>query len=166
MCIIEVLLILTGEFSLIHLKVLGSMLYIIVFGIFTSKYADLYEDKNGKYFGMFGICIATFEFIVFTLQLWEVIQIESMPIRKLLVSLLVVCVAIYHTAYILLIKLKNAISTKFSIATQILIGITYTLFIILIIAEISNDFYIRLLLVFSILTLFTTIATFITNKIK
>ena len=156
--IIEIFLIITGIGPEIHLKVILSMVYTGLFGFLGIQFANLYEKSNYKNLAIFALLISVVLFVISSLMCWKVINIESDFIIKILYSLLIICIAIYHASHLILIKFKNPTAEKvLSVSLFLIIG----LFL-----ETDNEFYLKTILIFSILTLFSSIATPIINKIN
>lgn len=165
--LIELFLILTGDFSGLHVQVILSIIAIIFYGIIASNSVDLYEKTKYKAIGANAMVVIGLGFIHTTLYIWEIINFTNFdPAYKLLFSQWLIVIGLAHTIYLLLINVKTKLAKRVLMITTPLIFITYTAILFWVDFDIDNEFYERLILVSVILTLFGTVATVILNKIK
>ena len=162
--ILEIILVLNGSFDSFHLKVLKTTIFFSAFGLLNINYSKLYKKRNYSFLSIIGMFFSSIYFIAYLLSMWEIVNIDSKIIIKILTSMIVISVAIYHVSFVLTIDFKNELAKIFSSIAKLLIGITYSLIIVYIFTSIYNVFYLKGFLVLIILTIFASIATRLLNE--
>ena len=144
---------------------------IAAFGLFTFIAIHVHERRKLNYLLYANLILIIGALIYSTINTWflNVTWSSNQGLYTLLENitwtLWVVRAGFAHISLMLLIKSKSP-KTQYSLkATVVLLAITYTLFAVLILTNISNEGVERLTIALSILSAFGTVATPLMNKL-
>ena len=133
------------------------------FSLTALSSSALYDKHRYVAFSGIGIIFSILGFLISTLLIWEVVDFNNL--WKTLIILIILSVSTAHTSLLLLIKSKKSIIRNSLILTLTFITIVAFMLIFLIITEINEEFFFRLLGVFAILDALGTIVTPILLKV-
>ena len=164
--ILAIIMIFSGGFrnSEFQYRFLITMICTFILGVANVNYSNLYEKGKSKLLSLIGMLLSVIVFFTYVLNTWGFLTIESQMVEKVMSSMIVACVAIYHASYILLLDIKNNISKIFYDIANVLIFITYSLIVVRIFTEIQGEFIIKMFATLLVLTVFTSIATPLLNR--
>ena len=165
--IIEIFLILTGDYLQTQINVISSALAIIAYGIISNISIDLLEGKKNKNLAVTSLIISVLGFIYTNLIIWDMLgENPSDSILEMLFSLWIISIGLAHSSKLILIKIRNINAKNILIVTNLFIFITYSISVLRVNFSIENELFNRFYLISIILTLFGTMATVTANKIK
>jgi|GEM_PF-3624708 hypothetical protein len=166
MCaLLEVLFIITGEIWDVHAKVLLSIVWIMFYGLIANIAITYYEYTKYKILGLAAVSLIAINFIISTLVTWSVLKLDNVLVIKFVLTFWIIFFGVVHSALLSLIDFRNSISKTIWKITNIAITSTYFIGILMLVFEIFDTAFLRLFLVFIILTLFGSVAIPLINKI-
>lgn len=163
--LIGIFIFLVGDFGETEIRLLLTTLTIGAYSLTGLCSSTIHNRKKLKAFSIIGMLISFFGFFATTSTIWELIELKE--IWRLMIIFIILSVAIAHISLLLLIQPKKS-SVRFSLlSTIVFISLVALMLINSTLTDFEQDeFYFRLLGVFSILDVLGTITTPILNNIS
>ncbi|MGS2739447.1 hypothetical protein [Sinomicrobium sp. M5D2P17] len=161
---IGIFVFLAGDYGDTEIKILLTTLSLVGYSLSALCCSTIYERDSLKNFSFIGMVISGIGFLVTITAIWEFMDTED--IYKTVITFMILATAFGHISLLLLIKPKNDTIKYLLMATVIFVCIVAVMLIYATAIDFDvEEFYFRLLGVFTILDVLGTIATPIANKI-
>jgi len=165
--LIGIVIFLLGDFGETEGRLLMTTLTVGGYSLIGLCCSVLYERKTHNWLAVSGMVLSVLGFLFSVLAIWEALDMESETTWKGVFMLLILAFTAAHISLLLLIRsdsglVKGALAatvTCISIVAGMLLWFTWTGF------DIEEEFFYRLLGVFSILDVLGTIVTPILHKV-
>lgn len=161
--LIGILIFLFGDFGVTEIRLLLTTLTIGGFSLTGLCSSTIHNRNELRIFSIIGMVISVLGFLITTGAIWKIIDFDD--IWQTMVVFIILSVSIGHISLLLQLRLKSDNNKYLLTGTIIFISIVAFMLVKSTITEFGeNEFYFRLLGVFSILDVLGTIATPIMNK--
>ncbi len=161
---IGIFVFLAGDYGDTEIKTLLTTLSLVGYSLSALCCSTIYEKEGLKLFSLTGMAVSGIGFLITITAIWEFIDTEDF--FKTVIIFMILATAFGHISLLLLVKPKNNTIKYLLITTVVFVCIVAMMLIKATVTEFDEDeFYFRLLGVFTILDVLGTIATPIANKI-